>query len=498
MSGDTTLQALERLTHMPDRSGNQADRIAGQKYYDVYFTGGELSNVTLTDVTISGSITGPISIIGSLSASTSLSAGTNITAGGTIIATGNISGANLSGTNTGDQTITLQGDVTGTGTGTFTTAIASGVIVNDDVNASAAIALTKLATTTASRALVSSAGGVITPATTTATEIGYVNGVTSAIQAQIDGKQTTDATLTALAAYNTNGLMTQTAADTFTGRTITGTGSRIAVTNGNGVSGNPTLDIDSGYVGQTSITTLGTVGTGTWSATAIAETRGGTNQTTYATGDILYATGANTLGKRTIGSSGDILTVAGGVPTWAAPANTGGLTVIASGTLSTGSPTVVDMTSIPQTYRALVLTVSAASNSVASRALRVDVNFGNGFGSANNKINAKTIIDVTAGTLAGFANNLWSDVTQAAAETASCVIHFPAYQSGPVKTYHGMFNTAEASTQYATSSDFGWVEGLFMNNTTPETRGLTGIRLTWSNVGTGVFDGGTYELSGVN
>lgn len=44
---------------------------------------------------------------------------------------------------------------------------------------------------TASRALVSDGSGKVAVATTTATEIGYVNGVTSAIQTQIDGKQAT-------------------------------------------------------------------------------------------------------------------------------------------------------------------------------------------------------------------------------------------------------------------------------------------------------------------
>lgn len=45
-----------------------------------------------------------------------------------VVATGAISGSNLSGTNTGDQTIGLSGDVTGSGTGTFTATIANSVV----------------------------------------------------------------------------------------------------------------------------------------------------------------------------------------------------------------------------------------------------------------------------------------------------------------------------------------------------------------------------------
>lgn len=47
---------------------------------------------------------------------------------------------------------------------------------------------------------------------------------------------------------------------------------------------------------------------------------GGTAQSTYATGDMVYASAANTLAKRSIGTTGQVLTVAGGVPTWATAA----------------------------------------------------------------------------------------------------------------------------------------------------------------------------------
>lgn len=82
------------------------------------------------------------------------------------------------------------GDIVVSSTGTVMT-IDTGVILNADINASAAIALSKLAATTTSRALVSDGSGFISAATTTATEIGYVNGVTSAIQTQLNAKQGT-------------------------------------------------------------------------------------------------------------------------------------------------------------------------------------------------------------------------------------------------------------------------------------------------------------------
>ena len=88
-------------------------------------------------------------------------------------------------------------------------------------------------------------------------------------------------------------------------------------------TGNVVVDISAAYVGQSSITTLGTISTGVWNGTLIGPTFGGTGQSTYTTGDILYASATNTLSKLPIGSSTNVLTVTGGVPVWAA-ASVGG------------------------------------------------------------------------------------------------------------------------------------------------------------------------------
>ena len=72
------------------------------------------------------------------------------------------------------------------------------------------------------------------------------------------------------------------------------------------------------WTGSTNIASVGTITAGTWTGTAIADDNGGTGLTTYATGDILYASGANTLAKLTAGSNTHVLTLTGGVPVWAA------------------------------------------------------------------------------------------------------------------------------------------------------------------------------------
>ena len=71
------------------------------------------------------------------------------------------------------------------------------------------------------------------------------------------------------------------------------------------------------WAGTSNITTLGTITTGTWTGTAVADEYGGTGQATYAQGDILYASATNTLTKLTKGSTGQILTMTATIPSWA-------------------------------------------------------------------------------------------------------------------------------------------------------------------------------------
>jgi hypothetical protein len=113
----------------------------------------------------------------------------------------------------------------------------------------------------------------------------------------------------ALAFHNlaTNGLVARTAANTVTGRTLTGTSNRITITNGDGVAGDPTVNISTSYVGQNTITTLGTIATGVWNGTTVATGFGGTGLTTYATGDLVYASAANTLARLAVGTDGKVL-----------------------------------------------------------------------------------------------------------------------------------------------------------------------------------------------
>jgi hypothetical protein len=91
--------------------------------------------------------------------------------------------------------------------------------------------------------------------------------------------------------------------------------------------GGGTVTSVSGSGGSTGLTLTGgaitTSGTLTLGGTLIA-VNGGTGQSTYTVGDILYASSTTALAKLGIGSAGQVLKVASGLPSWATDQNSGG------------------------------------------------------------------------------------------------------------------------------------------------------------------------------
>ena len=96
-----------------------------------------------------------------------------------------------------------------------------------------------------------------------------------------------------------------------------------------------TFSIKSTYSGQTSITTVGTIGTGTWNASAIGATKGGTGLTSYTAGDMLYSSATNTLSALAIGTNNYVLTSNGTAPLWTANTGTGSVVRATAPTFAT-------------------------------------------------------------------------------------------------------------------------------------------------------------------
>jgi hypothetical protein len=138
------------------------------------------------------------------------------------------------------------------------------------------------------------ANGATALSAVSATELAYLDGVTSAVQTQIDGKQAVNAAVSTTELGYLDGV---------------------------------TSAIQTQLDAKTAKSTLTT------------------------TGDIYYASAANTPARLGIGSTDQVLKVTGGIPAWATPAGGGGMTSIASGTFT--ATATLDLTSISGSYKDL-------------------------------------------------------------------------------------------------------------------------------------------------
>lgn len=153
---------------------------------------------------------------------------------------------------------------------------------------------------------------------------------------------------------------------------------------GGGTSGTVTVSIQDGTTSQKGAVQLedSTASTSTTKASTPSSVKsaydlanGAIPKTlTTTTGDIIYASAANTPARLGIGSTSQVLSVSGGVPAWAT-VSSGAMTQIADTTLSSAAADIT-FSSIPSTYNHLkvVISGSAASASYNGTGFSVQIN----------------------------------------------------------------------------------------------------------------------------
>ena len=126
------------------------------------------------------------------------------------------------------------------------------------------------------------------------------------------------------------------------------------------------------YLKDTNVTTYYT-----GSAWANLDTTGMTNPMT-TTGDTIYSSSGSTPARLGIGSTGQVLTVASGVPSWATPASGGGMTLINSGGTALSGNTIT-ISSIPADYKKLYIVVVGAVGSGGNTSFRLNGDTGSNY-----------------------------------------------------------------------------------------------------------------------
>ena len=162
------------------------------------------------------------------------------------------------------------------------------------------------------------------------------------------------------------------------------------------------------------------------------------------TGDTLYASSASTPARLGVGSTGQVLTVAGGVPSWATPAAGGGMTVLASGSLS---GTLVDLTSISGSYtHLLIATKQAYVTSGGGIDLKIQDNLYTSYNSAIGFNNSTTLalLNGDSGNMYRVAGGSTTNATNGA-----CWIYNYSSTTNSSISYSQMANAAAASTNNA-------------------------------------------------
>ena len=162
------------------------------------------------------------------------------------------------------------------------------------------------------------------------------------------------------------------------------------------------------------------------------------------TGDTIYASGASTPARLGIGSTGQVLTVAGGVPTWAAPAGGGKVlqVIFASTTTQTSNSTT--------TFADTTLTATITPSSATSKVL-VLVNQNGIFKNTGNSQNALHLDLLRGGSsiaaIARFAN--YTDINDSLSTSGASISYLDAPATTSATTYKTQFRN------YVAAADVG-------------------------------------------
>ena len=126
---------------------------------------------------------------------------------------------------------------------------------------------------------------------------------------------------------------------------------------GGGTSGTVTVSIDTAVTAD--LSTAQTLTNKTLTSPALTTP---TISTLTTNGDLLYGTGSGALARRAIGSTGNVLTVSGGIPVWSAPA--GGGKVLQVVNFVGGTATTTSSNNNSDTGLTATITPSSASSKI--------------------------------------------------------------------------------------------------------------------------------------
>jgi hypothetical protein len=201
------------------------------------------------------------------------------------------------------------------------------------------------------------------------------------------------------------------------------------------------------------------------------------------TGDTYYASAAATPARLGIGSTGNVLTVSGGVPSWAAPA--GGATnyteINAGGTALTGATTIT--ISGISGKNSLMILVSGASSANASSEffVRFNADSGGNYGAVG-----LMVTNTAAGNTGGYFGGDRIDIAKMT-NSAGGVCNFNMIVDG-TNTSGRKFVTASSAGDVGTASEFRSINGWYSGSSA-----ISSVSIISS---TGNFDAGTIYVFG--